>query len=94
MSSPIPSANALVRNADVIATDMDGETVMMNMERGEYLGLGGVGARVWELLAQPMSLEQLVQAVCAEFEVDAATCRADLQAFVDDLRANGLLARA
>lgn len=93
MTAPLPSAN-FVRNPDLVATDMDGETVMMSIERGEYFGLGGVGSRVWELLAQPTSLAQLADAIGAEYEVDASTCLADLQRFVADLLANGLVAPA
>ena len=79
------------RSPDLIATDMDGETVMMSIERGEYFGLGSLGGRVWELLAQPMTLDQLTDAVCAEFDVDATTCLADLPRFLDDLLANGIV---
>lgn len=87
----ISDASLLTRSPDLIATDMDGETVMMSIERGEYFGLGGVGGRVWELLAQPMTLDQLTAAICAEFAVDEDTCRADLQRFTDELAAKGLV---
>ncbi len=73
------------RDSDIIATDMDGDTVMMSIERGEYYGIGGVGSRCWELLAEPMSVEALVKTICAEFDVDKATCQKDMQAFVDEL---------
>lgn len=73
------------RDPDLIATDMDGDTVMMSIERGEYYGIGGVGSRCWELLAEPMSIDALVKTICTEFEVDEATCQEDMQAFVDEL---------
>ena len=38
-----------------------------------------------------MTLDQLTDAVCAEFDVDATTCLADLQRFLDDLLANGIV---
>lgn len=79
------------RNADLLAADMDGETVMMSIERGEYYGIGGVGTRVWELLAQPTSIAEIIRSICAEYEVDEAACRADMQAFVEKLVQNGLI---
>lgn len=89
MNSP-----TFVRNPELIATDMDGETVMMSLERGEYFGLGGIGGYLWEQLAAPRTLDQLVDAVCAEFEVDQARCRADLEAFLAELLRNELIATA
>ena len=90
----LPPTALLVRHPDMIAAEMDGETVMMSIERGEYFGLGGVGSRVWELLDQPTTLAQLTQVICTEYEVDAATCRGDLQKFLADLLDNGLVAPA
>lgn len=82
---------SLIRNPDLIATDMDGDTVMMSIERGEYFGIGGVGSRLWELLAQPVSIAQLSETICAEFEVDAATCQADVDKFAHELLQHGLV---
>lgn len=79
------------RNPDLIATDMDGETVMMSIERGEYYGIGGVGSRVWSLLEQPASLATVVATIRAEFDVDEATCQADMARFLDELQQLGLV---
>ena len=79
------------RTLDLIATDMDGDTLMMSIERGEYFGIGGVGSRVWELLAQPVSIAQLTEAICAKYDVDAATCQADMDKFAHELLQNGLV---
>jgi hypothetical protein len=73
------------RNPDLIWTDMDGETVMMSIERGEYLGLGGAGSRIWELLAEPITPGEICARVTAEFEVDPDTCRADIVSFLGEL---------
>ncbi len=84
----------VIRNPDLIATEMDGDTVMMSIERGEYFGLGGVGSRAWEMLAQPTSVDAMAQTICSEFEVDLPTATADLQKFVHDLLDHGLVALA
>jgi hypothetical protein len=73
---------------------MDGDTVMMSVERGEYFGLGGVGSRAWALLAEPTCVDAMAQTICSEFEVDLATATADLQKFVQDLLDHGLVALA
>lgn len=88
---PLTATTLITRNPDLLASDMDGETVMMSIERGEYYGIGGVGTRVWELLAQPTSIEQLTRTICTEYEVDETSCRADLQRFVEELLRNELV---
>lgn len=89
--STLTLATQVVRNPDLISTDMDGETVMMSIERGEYYGIGGVGKRAWELLAQPIRLQDLCQTICSEFEVDESRCQSDMLAFVSDLLQNGIV---
>jgi len=37
----MPIKTVFVRNPDLIAADMDGDTVMMSIECGEYYGIGG-----------------------------------------------------
>ena len=72
--SPIDPATLIVRDPDMIAAEMDGDLVMMSIERGEYFGIGGVGTRAWELLVEPATVDQLCVVVCDEFDVDADVC--------------------
>lgn len=84
----------LCRHEDLVAANMDGELVMMSIERGEYFGIDGVGPRIWELLADPTTIEQLVAAICAEYDIDETTCQADIIVFVEQLLSNELVCLA
>ncbi len=77
------------RNQDLMSADMDGEVVMMSVEDGAYYGIGGVGGRIWALLERPTALNDVVQAICAEYAVDRATCERDVLAFAGQLVSNG-----
>lgn len=79
------------RDPDHISVPMDGEFVTMSVERGEYFGIGGVGARAWELLEQPLTVAQLCAQLTQEFEVDTATCEADLLGFAQEMFELGLI---
>ena len=79
------------RNPDLLAVDMDGDLVMMSIERGNYYGVGGIGPHLWRLLEAPRSRAELVDEICREFEVDEATAGADLERFIADLAAHGLV---
>jgi len=80
-----------VRRADLNAVAMDGELVMMGLERGEYYGLRDVAAAVWENLAQPRTLDELCALVSAEYDVTAETCEPDVVAFLGQLQAKDLV---
>lgn len=82
----IDGTATLCRNPDLVAADIDGDVVMLDVERGEYFGIGGIGPRIWELLDQPTTMAGIVDTICAEYDVDAGTCRADVERFLGELR--------
>jgi hypothetical protein len=79
------------RTDEVEAVSMDGELVMMGQQQGQYYGLRDVAASLWEHLAQPRSVDELCALVSEEYAVTAADCRADVQAFLDELVAKDLV---
>jgi hypothetical protein len=79
------------RSPDLVWTDMDGEIVTLSIDRGEYAGLGGVGTRVWELLEEPLSLQEVSARLVLEFDVDPETCTEDVAQFIGQLVEAGLV---
>lgn len=49
------------------------------------------GAFLWDLMQQQTTREALVQALLAEYDVDAATAQADVEKFIAITREQGLL---
>lgn len=85
--------DALVKRNDVpLAAVVDDEVVMFDPERGAYFSLGEVGSRVWELIEQPVSIDQMCDVLVQEYEIDREACRAEVVAFLDQLDGAGLLA--
>lgn len=81
----------LRRNPDLVAADMGGDIVMMSIERGQYFGLSGVAARVWELLDTPSRPIELARRIHAEYEVDEADCQRDMMTFAQNLLSHGVV---
>jgi len=88
--SSLTTATTLVRLPDLVASEMDGDLVMMSIEHGSYFGISGVGTRVWALLEQPISIAEISAEIGREFDVDAATCEADMLAFAEALLEHGV----
>jgi len=74
-----------IRSDSPLTAEVDGEVVMLEPATSIYFGLEGVGGRIWELCAEPQSLRSLVATLTDEFEVDEATCSAEVGSFVDAL---------
>ena len=87
-------SDLFVRVSDLPATDLQGETVLLSVERESYFGLRSTGRRIWQLLERPQTLDSLCHAMLAEFEVDETTCRREVAAFLERLKEEGLVTPA
>ncbi|WP_245504738.1 PqqD family peptide modification chaperone [Aquabacter spiritensis] len=74
-----------MRQGDWLSARIDNELVMMSPEHGRYLNLSEVGAEIWEILAEPRTLDGLVEELVGRFEVDEEVCRAETLAFLSEL---------
>ncbi len=54
----------------------------------------GSGAFIWQKLTEGHSLETIIEAICAEFDVAAETAKNDLSEFISSLSAAGLVTPA
>ncbi len=70
------------RNPALVSTDLDGEIVLMSIERGNYYGLERTARRIWELLDAPLTLETLCATLEREFAAPAGVIEADVKRFV------------
>lgn len=72
---------------------MDEETIVVDPRSREVHLLNGTGARIWDLLEAPSSVDELCQALDDEFDgADAAELRREVETFLADLSAKGLVA--
>lgn len=85
----------LKRNPELLAVDMDGETVMMDMTSGNYFGINGVGSHIWELLENEQTVQFIIDSVSSSFEVNEGdTVKSDVLAFLQKMQAQKLLEAA
>lgn len=75
----------------VMSRQVGDETVILDLGSGIYFGLDPIGARVWQLLGDGASLNQIVSTLLAEYDVAPEQLRQDMQTLVDDLVARGLV---
>lgn len=76
---------------EIVDSDIDGETVMMSIENGEYYGLDDIGSRIWELIARPIKVSDLIDTLLERFDVDRETCEIDVLKFLNELNEDRIL---
>ena len=72
---------------------IDDEIVVMNLDSGSFFSLGGTARAVWLLIDGSRDRDALVAALAAQFEVPQAEIGGDIDAFLAQLDAAGLLVR-
>ena len=73
------------KNLEIEDTDLDGEKVMMNLEKGEYFMMNEVGSRIWEIISKPINVKDIIETLRSEYEVDEETCKCTVIEFLTGL---------
>ncbi len=83
-------ARRLAASDSVVDAVLGDEAVLLNVQSGVYFGLDAVGARIWELLVDGTTHDEIVDRLLGEYDVDAVQLRADVERFVQVLESKGL----
>ena len=81
-------------NPAVVFRELDGETVLLNLDSGVYFGLDAVGTRVWTLLLEHGTPAPVCAQMEHEYEVERDPLERDVQRLVRELHQKGLIVAA
>jgi len=83
--------SVISKNPAIISSKMDDEVVMMSIEKGNYYGLNPVGAEIWDLLTESMTVSTLCEKLMAEFDVSQEQCEREVCVYLGKLLDEGLI---
>lgn len=69
----------------VVSREVGEESVILNLESGTYFGLDPVGARIWQLIEDGKSLDQICTVMVDEYEVTRDVLERDVLKLAQDL---------
>jgi Coenzyme PQQ synthesis protein D (PqqD) len=78
----VAETTMISRSPSVLTAEVDGEIVMMSIERGRYFGLDDIGGDIWKRLEGPCSFGQLIDRLVVDYDADRATIAADVRALL------------
>jgi len=74
-----------------VSCEVNGETVILHFDSGNYFGLNEVGTLVWKMIEEPRGVRELRDAILREYEVDADQCERELLDLLGELRERNLI---
>lgn len=75
-----------------VETEIDGEVVLLSIDRGTFHGLKDTGLAIWELIDGTRDRKTIVDILQARFDVAPERCEAEVGQFLDQVSKAGLVA--
>jgi hypothetical protein len=80
------SVNAtLIRDSEAATATVNDEVFMLSIRAGAYFGFNAAGSEIWRLLAQPLRVSELYEALSNIFDVDMESIGRDTGPFLQTL---------
>ena len=71
--------------------ELEGETVLVDIDAAVYFGLDEVGTFIWNLIDEGVAVADMPARITGAFEVEEVVARADLETFLQALLERGLI---
>jgi hypothetical protein len=79
-------ADRLTLSNDVVAREVGGESILLDLANGNYFGLNPVGSRIWHLLDERgCTLAGACDVLAGEYDVERSQLEADVLALAQQL---------
>jgi hypothetical protein len=82
-----------IRNNKTISGRLHDELVMMDIDLGKYFSLNPVATRIWDILENPVDLDELCNRLQKEYEVEREQCYIDVKEYLAEMVKLGLVLR-
>ena len=76
---------------EVLSQEVNGETVLLDLDGESYFGLNEVGTRIWQLIQSGQTVAETLSALSDEYDVSRAQLETDVSELLDKLTDAGLV---
>lgn len=84
--------STVVRVEHLLSTELDDETILMSIERGQFYGIGRTARRIWQLIAKPQKVADLIDLLAEEYQISSSICGPDVLEYLQELHREKLIA--
>ena len=68
-----------------LSSDLDGETILLQMNSGLYYGLNEIGAVIWEMIQTPQQFKDIQNKLLETYEVTPEVCELEVTKLISEL---------
>ncbi|EPB8166164.1 lasso peptide biosynthesis PqqD family chaperone [Clostridium perfringens] len=87
MVSKLISLDSIVsQKEDVDVTELNGEKIMMDLDKGKYFMLNETGSAIWDAINEPKSVSKIIEVIIKEYDIDRETCESKVLEYLEKLR--------
>ncbi len=87
----LESNTRISRSPDAVSCEVAGETVALDLKSNRFFSLDPVGSRIWALIEEKGTFQAILEGILAEYEVEPARARDDLERLLEGLVSAGLV---
>ena len=92
MKQPEISQNPIIHwSAEAVATEVNDEVVLMNLERNRCYGLGSTGSEIWRRLGDPIPVSELLIQLQMAYEAPPGQIESDVLRTLGEFAEEGLI---
>jgi Coenzyme PQQ synthesis protein D (PqqD) len=91
MKSELSGRSTVIAVKQQLSCELEEEAVILHLKAGVYYGLDSVGARIWALIQEPKTVDQIKDAILREYDVEPDRCERDVLALLQELAAEDLI---
>jgi hypothetical protein len=75
----------LVVSSDVVSQELEGELVLLSLDRAQYFGLNTTGTHVWNAMLEGRRLHDAARQLAEQFGIELDRAIADVLALAESL---------
>jgi hypothetical protein len=76
---------------EAFATEVDNQVVILQYETGTYFTLNAIGTRIWQLLEEEKTVQEILSQLLQEYKVDEKQLHQDISNLMERLKEKGLI---
>ena len=85
------SSTVIKLSEEVIAQELVGEMVLLDLRNGEYFGINSTGSQIWQDISHGITLVEIAVSLSQSFKLEQDMAAADVTSFVRRLAGIGLV---
>jgi hypothetical protein len=81
----------IIQNQRIVSSELDGEIVMMSVEKGRYYRFDSVGSTIWSMIKNEIQVVDVVKNLIEIYDVNQDKCLQEVVEFLDKLQKDELV---